>query len=65
MVIEHGEGYMSLYGHNQALYEDVGDWVEPGEIIAAIGDSGGQQRAALYFEIRNGRRVEDPRRWLK
>lgn len=65
MVIEHGEGYMSLYGHNQALYKQVGDWVEPGEIVAAIGDSGGQQSAALYFEIRNGKRIEDPRRWLR
>lgn len=64
MVIEHGEGYLSLYGHNQTLYKEVGDWVETGEIVAAIGDSGGQQRAALYFEIRNGRDVEDPRRWL-
>lgn len=64
MVIEHGEGYLSLYGHNQTLYKEVGDWVEAGEIVAAIGDTGGQQRAALYFEIRNGRQVEDPRRWL-
>ena len=64
MVLEHGDGYLSLYGHNQALYKEVGDWVEPGEIIAAIGDSGGQQRAALYFEIRHGKRLEDPRRWL-
>ncbi|MDX1443972.1 MAG: peptidoglycan DD-metalloendopeptidase family protein [Gammaproteobacteria bacterium] len=64
LVVEHGDGYMSLYGHNQMLYKEVGDWVEPGEIIAAIGNSGGQQRAALYFEIRNGRDVEDPRRWL-
>lgn len=64
MVLEHGDGYLSLYGHNQALYKEVGDWVEAGEIVAAIGDSGGQQRAALYFEIRHGKRVEDPRRWL-
>ena len=64
LVVEHGDGYMSLYGHNQMLYKEVGDWVEPGEIIAAIGDSGGQQRAALYFEIRHGRDVQDPRRWL-
>lgn len=65
LVIEHGDGYMSLYGHNQMLYKEVGDWVEAGEIIAAIGDSGGQQRAALYFEIRNGRKVENPQRWLQ
>ncbi|HEX7029416.1 MAG TPA: peptidoglycan DD-metalloendopeptidase family protein [Gammaproteobacteria bacterium] len=65
MVIEHGDGYLSLYGHNQALYKEVGDWVEGGEIIAAIGDSGGQQRAALYFEIRHGKEVVNPGRWLE
>lgn len=65
MIVEHGDGYLSLYGHNQALYKEVGDWVEGGEIVAAIGDTGGQQRAALYFEIRHGKRIEDPRRWLR
>lgn len=65
MVIEHGDGYLSLYGHNQALYKEVGDWVEPGEIIAAIGDSGGQERAALYFEIRHGKEIVNPGRWLE
>lgn len=65
VVIEHGDGYMSLYGHNQAVYKEVGDWVEAGEIIAATGDSGGQQRSALYFEIRKGRDVVDPRQWLR
>jgi len=64
LVLEHGDGYLSLYGHNQALYKEVGDWVQPGEIVAAIGDSGGQQNAALYFEIRHGTRIEDPRKWL-
>ena len=43
----------------------MGDWVEAGEIIAATGDSGGQQRSALYFEIRKGRDVVDPRQWLR
>lgn len=64
LVLEHGDGYLSLYGHNQALYKEVGDWVQPGEIVAAIGDSGGQNRAALYFEIRHGKQIEDPRKWL-
>lgn len=65
LVLEHGDGYMSLYGHNQALYKEVGDWVQPGEIVAAIGDSGGQQRSALYFEIRRGKKIEDPGKWLR
>lgn len=64
LILEHGDGYMSLYGHNQTLYKEVGDWVEPGEIVAAMGDSGGQQRAALYFEIRHNKDIQDPRRWL-
>lgn len=64
LIIEHGDEFLSLYGHNQTLYKEVGDWVEAGEIIAAMGDSGGQQRAALYFEIRKGKNVQDPRRWL-
>ena len=64
LILEHGDGYLSLYGHNQTLYKEVGDWVTPGEIVAAMGDSGGQQRAALYFEIRHNKDVQDPARWL-
>lgn len=65
VVIEHGDGYMSLYGHNEALYRQVGDWVEPGETIATAGDSGGRSRAALYFEIRNGTKPVNPHRWFR
>ncbi len=48
-VIDHGNGYMSLYGFNQALLKSVGDTVEAGEPIALVGQSGGQDQAALYF----------------
>lgn len=65
LVIEHSDGYMSLYGHNRSLFKEVGDWVEPGEIVASVGDSGGQERAALYFEIRKGRDPVDPVAWLQ
>jgi septal ring factor EnvC (AmiA/AmiB activator) len=65
IVIEHGDGYMSLYGHNEALYSQVGDWVEPGEPIATAGDSGGRTRAALYFEIRQGTTPVNPHRWFR
>ena len=65
IVIEHGDGYMSLYGHNEVLYRRVGDWVTPGEPIAVAGDSGGRSRAALYFEIRNGASPVNPHRWFK
>jgi septal ring factor EnvC (AmiA/AmiB activator) len=64
MVIEHGDGYMSLYGHNEALYRRVGDWVDPGDVIATAGDSGGRSRAALYFEIREGATPVNPHRWF-
>jgi septal ring factor EnvC (AmiA/AmiB activator) len=64
MVIEHGDGYMSLYGHNETLYRQVGDWVEPGDVIAGAGDSGGRDRVALYFEIRRGGQPENPHRWF-
>ncbi len=64
MVIEHGDGYMSLYGHNETLYRQVGDWVEPGDVIAGAGDSGGRDRVALYFEIRRGAKPENPHRWF-
>jgi septal ring factor EnvC (AmiA/AmiB activator) len=64
IVIEHGDGYMSLYGHNETLNKQVGDWVEPGEVIAGAGDSGGRERAALYFEIRRGADPENPHRWF-
>jgi len=64
LIIDHGAGYMSLYGHNRSLYKEPGDWVEDGELVARVGDSGGKTRPALYFEIRAGGAPLDPRRWL-
>jgi septal ring factor EnvC (AmiA/AmiB activator) len=64
VILEHGDGYLSLYGHNQTVYKQLGEWVQRGERIAASGDSGGQQRAALYFEVRKGKVPQDPRLWL-
>lgn len=63
MIISHGEGYMSLYGHNQVLYRETGDWVTAGDVVAAVGDSGGQNRTGLYFEIRIGGKPSDPQKW--
>ena len=65
MIIEHGDGYMSLYGRNNSLYKGVGEWVERGEPIAAAGNSGGQQRTALYLELRKNGRPMDPRGWFR
>ncbi len=63
VIIDHGEGYMSLYGHNQSLYKVAGDWVEAGELIARVGDSGGQDAPGLYFEIRHRGKPVNPARW--
>ena len=63
LIVEHEDGFMSLYGHNQTLTRETGDWVESGEIIATVGDSGGNTRPALYFEIRRAGHPVNPRRW--
>ena len=63
LIIEHDGGFMSLYGHNRTLTRETGDWVEPGEVIATVGDSGGNPRPALYFEIRRAGDPVNPRRW--
>lgn len=63
-VIDHGEGYMSLYGHNQSLLKNVGQEVKMGEEIALMGQSGGRSNAALYFEIRYRGDAQNPTRWI-
>jgi len=63
LIIDHGDGYMSLYGHNQALYKEVGEWVDTGEVVATLGASGGQTRPGLYFELRYNGRPVNPVRW--
>ncbi len=64
VIVEHGEGYMTLYGYNETTLKNTGDWVAPGDVIATVGDSGGQTRTALYFEIRRGTRPLNPRKWV-
>ncbi|MCH7349442.1 peptidoglycan DD-metalloendopeptidase family protein [Aeromonas sp. MR7] len=64
LVIDHGKGYMSLYGHNQSLLRQVGQSVEQGEPVALVGDSGGQDRPGLYFEIRYQGEAINPTKWL-
>ncbi len=64
-VIDHGNGYMSLYAHNQALLKSVGDRVETGEPIALVGQSGGQNQAGLYFEIRHKGKAVNPKLWCR
>ena len=62
-VVDHGSGYVSLYGHNQSLFKEAGDWVQAGELIATVGQSGGNEQAGLYFEIRKGAKPLNPTKW--
>lgn len=65
VIIDHGDGWMSLYAFNDALLKDVGDWVRTGEPLATVGSSGGQGRPALYFELRRNGQPQDPKPWLR
>jgi len=65
VILDHGGGYMSLYGHNRALLKEPGDWVAAGESIALVGDTGGLEAPGLYFEIRERGRPVDPARWCR
>ena len=65
VILDHGKGYMSLYGHNQSLYKKVGDWVEADTLLARSGESGGRDTPALYFEIRYQGKPINPLRWLQ
>jgi murein hydrolase activator len=64
-IVDHGEGWLSLYGHNERLYKAAGERVTAGETLAAAGDSGGRSRPELYFEIRRSGKPVDPRPWFK
>lgn len=63
-IVDHGSGYMTLYGHADILLKTVGDWVESGELIARAGRSGGQRTSGLYFEVRQKGAARDPIGWL-
>ena len=65
LIIDHGDGYMSLYGHNQSLAKAVGDWIAVGDAVARAGDSGGQRQSGLYFAIRYKGKPINPKPWLK
>lgn len=65
VILDHGNGYLSLYGHNQRLLKSAGDVVKAGEAISTVGDSGGQESAGLYFAIRQQGRPSDPAQWCR
>lgn len=64
-IVDHGDGWMSLYAFNDALLKDAGDWVRAGDPLATVGSSGGQGRPALYFELRRNGQPQDPKPWLR
>lgn len=63
-IVDHGSEYMTLYGHVDVLYKNVGDWVESGEAIAAAGNSGGVRDIGVYFEVRHKGQPQDPINWI-
>jgi septal ring factor EnvC (AmiA/AmiB activator) len=63
LIVDHGDGYMTLYGHNQTLFKEAGDWVDVNEPVALVGSSGGRDRSGVYFGIRHQGRAVDPVRW--
>jgi len=65
LILDHGDGWMSLYAHNDTLRRGVGDWVGQGEMLARAGDSGGAPQTALYFELRRNGQPVDPRGWWR
>lgn len=65
LIIDHGNGYMSLYAHNDALLRDAGARIKRGEAVARVGNSGGQGVPALYFELRRNGQPVDPSSWLQ
>jgi len=64
IIVDHGESYMTLYGYNETVLKNPGDWVAPGDVIATVGDSGGQNQSSLYFELRRGTQPLNPRQWV-
>ena len=64
LIVDHGNGYMSLYGNNETLYKQVGDVLRGGDTVAAVGNSGGNEDSGLYFELRHESKPLDPMKWL-
>lgn len=65
VIVDHGDGYLSLYGHNQSLLSRPGDIVKAGQALSTVGNSGGQDQAALYFAIRQKGQPTDPTQWCR
>jgi septal ring factor EnvC (AmiA/AmiB activator) len=64
LIVDHGDGYLSLYSNNESLYKQPGDAVRAGDIVAAAGNTGGQEEPGLYFELRHQGKPFDPMQWV-
>ena len=64
LILDHGQGYLTIYGNNESLLKSVGDPVGAGDVVATLGASGGTQETGLYFEIRHEGRAFDPLTWV-
>ena len=65
VIVDHGDNYLTVYGNNEALFKSTGERVLGGEVIASVGDSGGNPESGLYFEIRHQGRPLDPMQWIR
>jgi len=65
MIVDHGDGLISVYAHNDALYWQMGDWVEAGERIAEAGSTGWIEGVRLYFELREKGKPVNPKKWCR
>ncbi len=65
LIVDHGDGLVTVYAHNDALYKSLGDWVEPGDVLADAGSTGWVRGVRLYFEVRDGGRPVNPARWCR
>ena len=65
MILDHGDGLMTVYAHNDALYKRVGEWVDVGDVLADAGSTGWVRTTRLYFEVRDGGKPVNPRRWCR
>ena len=65
LIVDHGDGYMSLYGRNGRLFKEVGDWVRTSEPVAKVGKGSSDKRTGLYFEIRHNGEPSNPVKWCQ
>ena len=64
LVIDHGQGYLSIYGNNESLLKQVGDVIRAGDVVSTVGASGGNPESGLYFEMRHEGKALDPSKWF-